>query len=579
MTRIIDPNKARYAGVDLVADQISLCLTQGVEANTVNVSVACAGDGGGYDPPSTGKLYLSSGTHSIEIGMYLTAYKYQADPDGRKKYILSLADQRKQLEYNFRNVDFNSVLFSDKTERKKAARKNDNIKNLCEIIADLLGSDKNDIEWHNTDRYLEDVYYQVKESGRAKDILDGVLRANNLVLSLSLDGTYHISQPDQSFEIDYEYFSEFELTYANQCKPRYVSIMGNKIVNETWFKEFIPVGLDLDGSIKPISQLSYAPKSKYNLKYNTDKNYVGVWAESGPQDAFAAMSKDNKSNYIPLAQRCIFKWFKIKFADSAEQQTYLPLLDELSSTGYSSFTERNSGNEIIHLKPYVLTQRSEFDGISWYDLKIESNQEFLSADKQSDFKSFYKQGFQIDGEHGIIKFDDAIFTRTEDKAYGVSLSAPTIWLRGSYESNTGSIDDFAHYDIRLNNASIDGHDIIQIQDCTLYQRDGKSINESEVNSKLKKYASEVKNRFNTKRLESVTVGILNTDYDAPYGQLKSITWSMDMSCGAKTHFCYGTEDLTNYVTNYQQRKNNDDLANKIFDSTKRVIDNRANGIY
>lgn len=169
-----------------------------------------------------------------------------------------------------------------------------------------------------------------------------------------------------------------------------------------------PVGQDLDGSIKPIDDLSYKPESGW---YTTSIYQPETAVTFGKDDAERKQAKR-------LAQQCILRWYRI--AGQADRKLevkgyggkvdklwqYLPLPEPV----LFDTAEDESGN-FSELPAFVEGQ--------WYDADLRgANTPFIRMDETP----------SIDRANGIVRFNRPIFRINPEGKY----EEAAIWLYTTY---------------------------------------------------------------------------------------------------------------------------------------------------
>jgi hypothetical protein len=164
------------------------------------------------------------------------------------------------------------------------------------------------------------------------------------------------------------------------------------------------VGVEPDGTIVPVGDLSYTP--------------AGGWAEEDPNDFDGVtgtytedgVTRDNRD----LALASVDRWFRIKRVvhDGYEEAGYVPGDAELNPPGFEDAIASNAPDiekveQLLPLQPalndtYVDAEYGErrrkmrLYG-SWYD------DSFESVNENTDPSTIWKDGFSVDLEKGIVK--------------------------------------------------------------------------------------------------------------------------------------------------------------------------------
>ncbi len=84
-------------------------------------------------------------------------------------------------------------------------------------------------------------------------------------------------------------------------RPDKILIVGSRIILEEQFTDLVAVGLETDGSIKPLGDLSYGP-GKPGV-------HVDTWDDIVADFISLSADKDRRE----CAQASVYKWFRVRF--------------------------------------------------------------------------------------------------------------------------------------------------------------------------------------------------------------------------------------------------------------------------
>ncbi len=182
--------------------------------------------------------------------------------------------------------------------------------------------------------------------------------------------------------------------------------------------ELEPVGLDVDGEIKPIRELSYAPRHGGRRSW-----------EFSDIDHFNDL---RVKKHRALAQQSVYRWFRVK------TPLELPgLKDEIEDL------DRILPLEDVQVETMEVQGRRE-SRPPWVYGKFWMGHEDHKAREERDLpniknrpKSQYTQGFSVDADLGIVKFNKPVFTFEEifvnqggrRVSGGLKILDPTLFLR------------------------------------------------------------------------------------------------------------------------------------------------------
>lgn len=183
-----------------------------------------------------------------------------------------------------------------------------------------------------------------------------------------------------------------------------------------------PVGKDVDGSIKPIDLLSYAPIDGW-------ENHDAKWFTDFP---------DDKAKQKKLAQESVYRWFRIKtpfrIPTIATPVTDVRRILPIESTQVEQWTFE--GRRVD--RPAWLY--GEFwDGDASSKKKIDISDE--DANLQEKTEAIWQRGFSIDAKTGVVKCSEQCYDLVESdvliesdgvqKKAGKKQVPPRLWLRAA----------------------------------------------------------------------------------------------------------------------------------------------------
>jgi len=223
----------------------------------------------------------------------------------------------------------------------------------------------------------------------------------HLGISISPSGQVYVRSLDSynpAFPSGYQ--TADEATTGNLVKPAKIVVIGAQHIVDVTFEDLIAVGLEIDGTVRPIADLSYAPAHGWGSEPLTFPSLAG-----GTYGGTAYTKQEAQE----LARKCIWRWYALDLTDD-EREQYLPLCGTLAETATVD------GNE-EHRPPYVESTRAIFDGTKW----IKLDQGVINVP------------FTLDRAAGLVKFTEPVYTVSTDGASATAIVAPTMDLRAAYE--------------------------------------------------------------------------------------------------------------------------------------------------
>jgi len=259
----------------------------------------------------------------------------------------------------------------------------------------------------------------------AKALADLCERSGNIV-TIGLDNIVRVFPRGAGASLPTADLIESQLTVDAPEAPSRIIIVG---LPDRYQFDFIldPVGRELDGTIKPINELSYAPRV----------NNVVDWSENDPFLHSRVPVGSRK-----LAQETVWKWYRIRpgftlpgpDAITVNERSEIALLNEQVEKQIDS-----EGRE-IRRPAWVFGRWSPID-----DNLDPAAQVVQRLSNQPG--SVYDGSFSIDAANYLVKFSDPIFRWSKTKevggaspATGFYVYAPDIRLRTSMHYNKGGFE-------------------------------------------------------------------------------------------------------------------------------------------
>jgi len=362
--------------------------------------------------------------------------------------------------------------------------------------------------------------------------LNTLCEVYGLAISMTLDvgNPIKIMPVNKRTSLPDDFCENFVTGLEGDLLPQKIYLVGGRKVIQKVFHNLIPVGEDLDGTIKKIKDLTYAP-SGYDTYSDEQwgREYVAM---------FSNLSSDMARQ---LALKCIFKWYAIDWAtEIVDSEVVLPFLSDLSEVGIVEGVEK-------HLDPYVLMNKVTWDGVT-YDISDEEDNK--------------ETKFEFDKDLGIIKFTKPQYVSNAEGTAVRGFTRATIHLTAAYESKYGDEGDFEFWE----DVIVDGTELpviykaeelvgyyVKNEDTGAYVCLNESIIDNQANDILRQLKQ---NYVVGVPYVKTYVGVLRV---VPYGRLKNVTWRVDSS-GAQTVVQYGINIPLRHMPTYEERLNKRKLS-------------------
>lgn len=488
----MNPIGATFAGLQLTGSS-TFTMTQGTSPSTGTITIP-----GFVRVPSSGYLVMWDGIRRIQIGpLYPQNPVFVDGPRGRFTQA-TVADRRVYWKWGCLNGIYNQPYQGQATKEK-----------TLDQLFDLIFTKYGISGWYNytipKENYPAVTWENANPAAAAQELCDRY----GLSISLLKSGKYWIDTTNAWRSWPAGYVMDREKAYSTAVKPGEIRVVGNRIIDEKVFTNLAPVGLDSDGSIRPIDELSYMPAG---IDWGTCA--LHFWKE-------VVDATDRE-----LAEKSVFKWYRWNPPSDTDRKKYLPWLDKLSYYGLVD-------GEPKQIEPYVLMEGSRFDGTTW-----------LHYDKMK-----VSDGFQIDGEQGIIKFTKMQCKVQTTGAAATKILPAVIDLRAAFAIHTNADNDFYY---RSRSMGGDGPVMVhQVGGLQLYRIDGTDKNKTDVDSYADSVLDQLAKQFDVDAPgEHEFAGLLDEEV---HGWFKSITWSVSEQ-GATTKISGGYEEVKPLIPTYEERQ-------------------------
>ncbi len=307
--------------------------------------------------------------------------------------------------------------------------------------------------------------------------------------------------------------------------------------------ELEAVGEEIDGTIKPLAELSYAPAG-----WGTTKS-VNVLSSEGPKEV------------LQVVEKSILKWYRVKLPDFTDTELedldidyieqLLPVIEELSEVASVSDDEKPK-------KAFVYGK--------WYHEKRRKNTvEDIGTIDAEDVEGEYADtiigdGFSIDPERGLVKFSKRVSLAGSYGGSNALVFPAELKLRAC--CNIKQISDGAPMRYQSSGTSVEptspaGNRYEVKDDIKPFQiidgEGGQSNNIDEVVDMMSYYVDALMEEYAITTADTATyVGILPVTLD---GAICTATWSFDGS-GATTEINRNDDPGNDYTPPFKVRKRN-----------------------
>ncbi len=294
--------------------------------------------------------------------------------------------------------------------------------------------------------------------------------------------------------------------------------------------ELEAVGLDVDGSIKPIDDLSYKP--------------ADGWSNLALLSAFGVLDEEGHQN---LAMRSVYRWYRVKVPFTLPIFGTVTRRDQIVLLGSQVFQE-----EVENIKQ---SRDAMVYGI-WFrgnDALPDNSAEelvYLPDDAVENLPSndarvamIVRQGFSIDPDTHTVKFGDHVWKKNDDD---LGWGPATLRLRTSCYVRYAETGEFVRYrkvralrNVANPSVAFQRHDEIKRTVYAIYNNDFQitSIHENgtEADPEIEHYLSEAVVRYGAAKIPQVGVYAgwrFDVDLD---GAIHSITWTLSATDDTGPH--------------------------------------------
>jgi hypothetical protein len=258
---------------------------------------------------------------------------------------------------------------------------------------------------------------------------------------LGLDNAVRVLRANEGESLDESQYMSGGATINPPNMPsRIIGVLGKTIVQYDFILE--AVGLETDGSIIPIDELSYKPANGW------DQTDIEFWNDVREQHGEHAAT---------LAAKSVFRWYRIKTPISIpeadpinpangeieDRRFVLPLLDVQINKSEPTIDE-----PATNLPAWVY-------GV-WYDKQSIAANTPADGEVDPDIQSpdasrgFYPYDFELDKARGIVKFADTVYQLNTNPFTDANLFDPAkLRLRTSFNLRDQETMGWVRYEVEL----------------------------------------------------------------------------------------------------------------------------------
>lgn len=380
-----------------------MTLTQGVSPSVCTIEVPPLK----YNLPSVASLLWSygGGVGILFPDCAIDKIEPRGDSSGRVTWRITILDRR----WIWRETGAISGRYNTERDRVAAGQGGPAVKTLRELMRlclDAMGEQgaivSGDI--NQGDTFYPEVDWDFTRPAEAlADLCD---RSNNIV-TLGLDNRVRIFARGTGANLPTAKLIETQTTIDPPEAPAKVVVVG---APDQWQADFIldPVGQDVDGTIKPIDELSYAPQVDGAVD----------WSEND----FELHSRV-EAKFRPLAKGTVWKWYRIRpgiVLPGDEQIQINDLREILPLLNQQVETYENEDGVRVARPPWVFGKFSPLE-----DRLASKDEVEPRISNQPD--GLYTGPFDVDLERGIVKFQSPVVLLEKTKRSGSDSTASGLY--------------------------------------------------------------------------------------------------------------------------------------------------------
>ena len=418
-------------------------------------------------------------------------------------------------QYNARTCDGKIVISTRK-----------NLRELLTLLLDALGGS------YSIGSIPDGCYPAVSwKRSRADLQLAHLCEMYGLIPILDVDNVFRIEKLGQGNQLPTSGIIVGDNKYAHAAIPCKVKCVSGATVYQ-YDLELEPVGMDFDGTVKPIQSLSYKPTNGWEQSWYTTFSEVDV-------------------QFRHLAMETVWRWYRVKVPI---QVPGLPQIDDLSQLELLDHAAESADDPRKCLAPVV---RGQF----WDRGDLEHGTELTFSNVRD--QAYYTDKFRINADRRIVEFDYPVVRL--DQFQGPQPA--NLWLTTGFKVR----DPQGEYYTASAEADVAG-----AQTSTEIRVDrhkhlwgGKIIKSvlpggvpydttTDITSELQLAATTIAGGYNGSPAEDVTYMGLRSDIHLD-GAIAQIRWKCGRGAGATTRVSRNAE-FSIFTPDHQQRRRMDRLA-------------------
>lgn len=421
----------------------SFTLTTGTTASTASLVIAPQATG----IPAVGDLVIMYGGDRLVFPQSrVVDMSMDFDQSGYERWTLHIADGRWrwrygtiQGRYNIRYLNNEFLSMSKRSIRTPHQ--------LAGLLLDAMGVKRYDLSALPNDDFPQCDW----EYARPAAELDKLLEATGCRLIYGPMDYVKIVRAGYGASLPYGSIMSKSVGFDPSEIPDELRFVAGRTLWQADLK-LRPVALERDMSIVPLDKVSYKPTMGWGLE--TDK-WLSIASDpnraNGPQDA-------------ALASESVFRWYQItdpvefhrdhwghENKEKLRLWQILPLMT--TQIARADFADATTGNFLRRELPawvwgqfwgphaFQRTNLTKFTGN-----RVDLNFKWLAQMNQFAPERAYFQGYEIDAEHGVVKFGQPVFRMETDKKK-LPHKPAELYLRVSYGKKSVLTEQFEHWEL------------------------------------------------------------------------------------------------------------------------------------
>jgi hypothetical protein len=420
---------ATFPGVVKIVSA-SMSLTHGISPSVATLEIApqrnFTAEGGTFS-----FWYDGLGVHFYDCKVNANSFRW--DTNGQL-WSLQIFDHR--WKWSWGAISGNYNLYNDDGEIKKGTEKTP--KELASLLIDAMGETGNIDVGDLPNDARPTVTWDLEVPAEA---LANLCDQLGFRVVPRLDGSYKLCRVGEGADLPLDRLMEDSLTIDPPERPDNIAVVCGPDRYQADFP-LEAVGLDVDGQVKKLSQLSYCPDDDF--------------ASMDLPDFMGLLDNGYSKQVQELAKASVFRWYRVEVPCS------VPDCDELIGSLRQILPLENSQNALceyvenpdddlglirVNLPPFVRgIWCPESDGIM---TNVVQQVDPTVPDDEDEGK--VQRKFSLDTAHGIVMFDQPVYKNSLDPGDGskpaeIKYEAAELYLRTAcYVRNSVSLSHYRHW--------------------------------------------------------------------------------------------------------------------------------------